>query len=244
MGSLKEENGKRINVETTALVKALLEEKARNILQEVQPVEALILATCDELMRCQWLRHSGEAWALKNRLEALYIQQDLPRKNQMRREAELETSIKILNQPIVDKWIKILFDDNTDLLNKRSVVASKGNKYFDRITGAPMYEISNNLGDVAIGSRKILDAIKSLRENMNSMCTSDLEKIYEEAHKVVDAKLRLESLIADEKGHSDLLSTLKEEKPRFDELTGPEMVATASAEKMIGVLESLKSNFQ
>lgn len=244
MGSLKEENGKRINAETMALVKALLEEKSRDISPEVQTVETLILATCDELMKSQRLRHSAEAWTLKNKLEALYIQQDLPRKNQMKREEQLRNNIKILNQPIVEKLISILFDDNTDLLARRSVVASKDNKYFDRITGAPMYEISHNLADIAVGSKKILDAIKSLRENMDSMCTNDLQKIYEEGHKVVDMKLKSESLIADEKGHGDLLATLKEEKPRSDELTGPEMVATASAEKMISTLESLKTHFQ
>ena len=68
--------------------------------------------------------------------------------------------------------------------------------------------------------------------------SSELEKIYLEGHKV-DLKLKTETVITDFRGHEDMLSSLKVETPRPDELWSHELSANVSAEKMIGVLENL-----
>lgn len=229
--------------ESKKILQEMKETENLDISTRIAEVEGEILLTFEEFEKHRRLRHTREVNELFNRLEVLYLAQSEPRRTQIKRVEELKVQLRILHQPYVDRWVKNLFDDHTELFSKKTVVGNKNDKFFDKESGLPMLEVSHNLRDVATGSKKILEAIKNLRDNLDCLSISELEGIFQKGHEGVNMKLRTEKVITDVRGLEDLLSSIKEEKPRLDELTSPELVATASAEKMISVLESLKQNF-
>ena len=134
-------------------------------------------------------------------------------------------------------------EDTKELLKKRVVRGEPDFSAIDRITMKPMWKISYNIQSVAIGINKVLGAIKKLTEAADCDTITNLGKIYESAHAVVNQDFgKMVEEVGTEERFDFLVASTKTEIPKNVEMSNFEAIIESDVGRMVGTLESIKSH--
>jgi len=233
----------KVKEDSKLLVKKLREEEGRDFSKEIEAVEVRILAEWDILEKARRLKHIPEASASWTSLERLYIEQSSFRANQIKATEQIKQQLRELHGDYIDRWIGDLREDTKELLKKRVVRGEPDFSAIDRITMKPMWKISYNIQSVAIGINKVLGAIKKLTEAADCDTITNLGKIYESAHAVVNQDFgKMVEEVGTEERFDFLVASTKTEIPKNVEMSNFEAIIESDVGRMVGTLESIKSH--